>query len=156
MKKITVHFKLNGKEIEEEIFPNTLLVDFIRDQMGLTGTKKGCGTGECGACTVLLDGEPVTSCLILACQANGRSITTIEGFSHNGEPSEIQKRFVEEGAIQCGFCTPGFIVSAEALLRENPHPAEEQIREAVSGNLCRCTGYKKIVQAIKKASSHKK
>ncbi|MBN1900245.1 (2Fe-2S)-binding protein [Candidatus Sumerlaeota bacterium] len=149
---VKVKFKLNGRRVEASVKPNRLLVDMIREDFGLTGTKIGCGMGECGACTVLLDGKPAASCLILAVQANGKTIETIEGASPNGRMNSLQEAMVKEGAVQCGFCTPGIIMSATALLRENPHPTEEEIRTAISGNLCRCTGYQKIVKAIKKAS----
>ncbi len=153
--KIPIRLEVNGKTVEAEIPAGMLLVEFIRNHLELTGTKIGCGMGECGACTILLDGKPVNSCLMLACQANGRSVTTIEGISPDGRPTPLQQAFMEEGAIQCGFCTPGFIMSATALLRENPLPDEETIREAISGNLCRCTGYNKIVKAVQKASREK-
>jgi len=153
--KITFQFTLNGKPVEASVPANMLLVDMIRDHFGLCGTKIGCGTGECGACTVLLDGKPVNSCLMLACQAEGCEVTTIEGISKGGKPTRLQECFVEEGAIQCGYCTPGLIMSATALLRANPHPTQQEIRTAISGNLCRCTGYTKIVQAIQKASEEK-
>jgi len=151
-KTVTIKLFLNGKYEEATIPGNMLLVFLIRDYFKLTGTKIGCGTGECGACTVLLDGEPVNSCLMLGCQADGHSITTIEGLSPDGKATKLQESLVEEGGIQCGFCTPGVVMSATALLRENPHPTEEEIKTAISGNLCRCTGYTRIIQAIKKAS----
>lgn len=151
-KTATIKLTLNGKPEEATIPGNMLLVDLIRDYFGLTGTKIGCGTGECGACTVLLDGKPVNSCLMLAAQADGHSITTIEGLSPDGKPTKLQEALVEEGGVQCGFCTPGVVMSATALLCENPHPTEEEIKTAISGNLCRCTGYVKIIQAIKKAA----
>jgi len=154
-RKIPIRLEVNGKTVEAEIPAGMLLVEFIRNHLELTGTKIGCGMGECGACTILLDGKPVNSCLMLACQANGRRVTTIEGISPDGRPTPLQQAFMEEGAIQCGFCTPGFIMSATALLRENPQPDEETIREAISGNLCRCTGYNKIVKAVQKASREK-
>jgi len=147
--KFNLKFTLNGKSVEAEILPNTLLVDLLRNHFGLTGTKVGCGTGECGACTVLMDGKPVNSCLILAIQADGHSVTTIEGLPDGTNLTPVQKCLVEEGAIQCGFCTPGFVISATALLRENPSPTEDEICTAISGNLCRCTGYQRVVQAIK-------
>jgi len=146
--KFSLKFILNGKPVEAEIPPNTLLVDMLRSHFGLTGTKVGCGTGECGACTVLLDEKPVNSCLILAIQADGHSVTTIEGLPEGANLTPLQKSLVEEGAIQCGFCTPGFVISATALLRENPSPTEDEIHTAISGNLCRCTGYQRVVQAI--------
>jgi len=151
-KTVAIKLYLNGKPEEATVAANMLLVSLIRDYFGLTGTKIGCGTGECGACTALLDGKPVNSCLMLACQADGHSITTIEGLSPDGKPTKLQEALVEEGGVQCGFCTPGVVMSATALLRANPHPTEEEIKTAISGNLCRCTGYTRIIQAIKKAS----
>lgn len=148
--KIHIRFELNGNNIESEISPNCLLSELLRDQIGLTGTKIGCGMGECGACTVLIDGKPANSCLMLACRVDGRKVVTIEGLRENGKASDLMESFTEEGAVQCGFCTPGFIVSAHALLTENPHPSKEEIRTALSGNLCRCTGYLKIEKAVNK------
>ncbi|MFA4838512.1 MAG: (2Fe-2S)-binding protein [Candidatus Neomarinimicrobiota bacterium] len=130
--------------------PSTRLLDFLRDELKLTGTKEGCGEGECGACMVLLDGKPVNSCLVLLGQCDGREVTTIEGIS----VPELFKAFEETGAVQCGFCTPGFVVSAYALLKQNPNPTAAEIKEALSGNLCRCTGYKKIIEAVQKAAKH--
>lgn len=149
---IDIQFTLNDKPVRARAPSNMLLVSLLRDRFGLTGTKIGCGRGECGACSVLLDGQTVNSCLMLACQADGRSITTIEGLSPDGLPTLLQRAFVEEGAVQCGFCTPGMIISAYALLKENRQPSTEQIRMAISGNLCRCTGYKQIEAAILEAS----
>lgn len=152
MEKIKIVFQLNGKKTEAEVRPETVLVDLLRDGLGLKGTKVGCREGECGCCTVLLDGNPVNSCLLPAIKAAGRSVTTIEGLtSEDGKLHKIQRAFVEEGAVQCGFCTPGMIMNAKALLDQNPHPTEEAIKQALSGVLCRCTGYRKIVQAVKKA-----
>ncbi|MEA5058815.1 MAG: (2Fe-2S)-binding protein [Candidatus Pelethousia sp.] len=145
-------FEINGQNYTVEVDPSMRLLDLIRDVIGLTGTKEGCAEGECGACTVILDGEAVTSCLVLAGQAEGHSIITIEGVSQNGELTRLQQAFVDCGAIQCGFCTPGMILSAKALLDKNPHPTDDEIRTAISGNLCRCTGYVKIVDAVKKAA----
>ena len=149
---INIEFELNGKNVQAEIRPNLLLVDLLREQFGLTGSKIGCGMGECGACTVMINSEPANSCLILACRVHGQKVKTIEGLGENGKPSDLMKSFTEEGAVQCGFCTPGFIVSAEALLAENPTPTKEEIRTALSGNLCRCTGYLKIEQAVEKTA----
>jgi len=149
---VVVRFILNNKEVEAIVPDNLLLADMIREHFGLTGTKIGCGMGECGACTILFDGKPVNSCLILACQANGHEITTIEGISSDGNLSALQKAFVDEGAVQCGFCTPGLVISATALLMDNPVPNEEEIRTAISGNLCRCTGYQSVVTAIQKVA----
>jgi carbon-monoxide dehydrogenase small subunit len=125
----------------------------LRDELDLRGSHEGCGTGDCGACTVLLEGEPVPSCLVLAADADGRDVTTVEGFVKNGEPHAIQKAIVAHGGVQCGYCTPGIIVSAVALLRRNPHPTEYEVREAIAGNLCRCTGYQKVVEAVMSVGS---
>ena len=147
-----IRFKLNGREVEAEVEPNTLLLNLLRERFHLTGAKYGCGIGECGACTVLLDGEPILSCLTLAVEVDGREITTIEGLAEDGELHPLQRAFLEEGAVQCGFCTPGMILTAKALLDENPNPSEEEIREYLKGNLCRCTGYVNIVKAVKRAA----
>jgi carbon-monoxide dehydrogenase small subunit len=145
--------KLNGEEITVQIEVDALLVDVLRDELGLMGTKEACGQGECGACTVLLDGEPVTSCLVPAIKAQGREVMTVEGLASGGELHPLQKSFIEHGAVQCGYCTPGMLMSAKALMDRLPHPTEEEIKEAISGNLCRCTGYAKIVEAIKAVSA---
>lgn len=150
--KTIIHVTVNGELREAAVEPNQTLTQFLREDLGLTGTKHGCGLGDCGACTVILDGQPVNSCLVLALQANGREVLTIEGLAENGKLHPIQQAFVDHGAIQCGFCSPGMILSAKALLDENPKPTETEIRTAISGNLCRCTGYQKIVEAIKAAS----
>jgi len=152
MSRQLLKFLINGKEYSAEIDPSMRLIDVLRDVFSLTGTKEGCGEGECGACTIIMDGKAVNSCLILAGQAVDANITTIEGLSLEGELSRLQRAFVECGAIQCGFCSPGMIMSAKALLDKKPHPSEQEIKIAISGNLCRCTGYQKIVQAIKSAS----
>jgi len=131
------------------------LIDFLREEMNLTGVKEGCSEGECGACTVLFNGDPVNSCILLAIQAEGAEITTIEGIAKDGKLSELQQAFVDHGAVQCGFCTPGMILAAQALLDKNPHPTEAEIRRAISGNLCRCTGYQAIVDAILTVSQRK-
>jgi carbon-monoxide dehydrogenase small subunit len=146
--KYPLSLKVNEEVFEIEIPANRTLLDVIRDELGLTGTKYGCGTGECGACTVLLDGLPVNACIIPALQVNRRSVTTIEGVSRDGVIHPIQEAFITYGAIQCGYCTPGMILSAKALLDRNPRPQEMEVREALVGNLCRCTGYQKIVEAI--------
>lgn len=146
-----VTLTVNGEEKRADVPSAATLVELLREHLGLTGTKVGCGHGECGACTVILDGEPVNSCLVLAAQCEGREVTTIEGLS-DGALDRIQDAFVVAGAVQCGFCTPGMIMSAAALLAVNPKPSREQIEEAVSGNLCRCTGYVKIVDAVRLAS----
>lgn len=149
---VSLTMTLNGEEVTIEVRPDALLVDVLRDQLELTGTKEACGEGECGACTVLLDGEPVTSCLVPALKAQGREVMTVEGLASGGELHPLQKAFIEHGAVQCGYCTPGMLMSAKALLDRNPHPTEGEIRQAISGNLCRCTGYVKIVEAIEAAS----
>jgi aerobic carbon-monoxide dehydrogenase small subunit len=151
MKK-TIQLTINGEPVETAVSTNQTLVQFLRDDMGLTGTKHGCGLGDCGACTVLMDGKAVNSCLVLAIQADGTDILTIEGLAENGKLHPLQQAFVDKGAIQCGFCTPGMILSAKALLDEKPNPSELEIRTAISGNLCRCTGYQKIVQAVDEAA----
>ena len=147
-----VRLTVNGIERVVDVPSVATLVELLREGLGLTGTKVGCGRGECGACTVLLDGRPVNSCLVLAAQCDGSDVVTIEGLGQSGVPDDLQRAFVEAGAVQCGFCTPGMVMSAHALLRENPHPTREEIAEAISGNLCRCTGYVKIVDAIERAS----
>ncbi|MGQ9787961.1 MAG: (2Fe-2S)-binding protein [Candidatus Hadarchaeaceae archaeon] len=151
-KKIKVKLNVNGKDYEVEVKPHWTLLQVIRDRLGLTGTKYGCGTGECGACTVIIDGKPMTSCLVLAASAEGRKIVTIEGISSGNKLHPLQEAFIEEGAIQCGYCTPGMILTAKAFLEKNPNPKEEEVRQAIDGNLCRCTGYVKIINAILKAS----
>ena len=157
MNALTLTFTLNGKAVSLEIPPNTLLVDLLRDRLGLTGTKVGCREGECGACTVLMDGTPVNSCILPAAKIQGRSLTTIEGLAdEKGQLTEIQQAFIQEGAAQCGFCTPGMIMNAKALLDRNAEPDEQEIRRSLSGVLCRCTGYQKIVQAVATAGEMKK
>jgi len=152
MKQI-IKFSLNGESIEVEIESHLTLLQLLRDKLELKGTKEGCGMGECGACTVLLDGKTVNSCILPAMEVHGRTVTTIEGLTDaQGNLHPIQKAFVEYGAVQCGFCSPGMVLSAKALLDENPKPTEEEIRHGIAGNLCRCTGYLQIVQAIKAAS----
>ena len=147
MKKL-ICLTVNDKDHELVVEPNKTLTDLLRCDLGLTGTKKGCEVGDCGSCTVLMDGKPVNSCLVLAVQANGKNILTIEGLETETGLHPIQKAFVEKGAIQCGYCSPGMILSAKGLLDRNPKPDEMEIRKAISGNLCRCTGYQKIVEAI--------
>ncbi len=139
---------LNGDQHELDIDPRQTLLEVLRDELELRGTHLGCDSGDCGACTVLLDGEPVPSCLVLAADADGREVVTVEGLLQNGEPHPVQKAIVAHGGIQCGYCTPGMVVSSVALLNRNPNPTEIQVREAIAGNLCRCTGYQKIVQAV--------
>jgi carbon-monoxide dehydrogenase small subunit len=143
-----VNLKINGDKHTVVVKANTLLVNVLRDQLDMTGTKKGCELGDCGSCTVLLDGKPVDSCLVLTVEADGREITTIEGVSHNGALDALQEAFINHAAIQCGYCTPGMILSAKALLTGNPHPTEQEVRKAIAGNLCRCTGYVHIVEAV--------
>jgi carbon-monoxide dehydrogenase small subunit len=139
---------VNGEAREAEVEPRQLLVYFLREQLGLTGTNVGCDTSSCGACTVLLDGESVKSCTLLAVQANGREVTTIEGLATDGEFHPVQQAFHEHHALQCGFCTPGMVMAAVSYLTENPHPTEQDVRHALEGNLCRCTGYHNIVKAV--------
>jgi len=141
-------FTINGEIYEGEIDVRRTLLEVLRENFGLTGTKKGCNEGECGTCTVLLDGKPVSSCLVLAVEAQGRMIETVEGLEQNGELHRLQQAFIEHGAFQCGFCTPGVLMAAKGLLDENPKPSEEEVRRAIAGNLCRCTGYNKYVEAI--------
>ena len=143
-----INLKINGETYKLNIKSNILLLDLIRDEIGLTGTKRGCDTGECGACTVLIDGKPVNSCLVLAVEANGKNILTIEGLAENGQLHPLQEAFIEEGAVQCGFCTPGILLSAKVLLDVKSNPKEEEIKKAIASNLCRCTGYIKIIKAI--------
>lgn len=151
MKKI-ISFTLNGEKIEALTSDNVTFLDFIRDTIGLTGTKKGCEEGECGACTILLDGNPVNSCLLLAREVAGKEVITIEGLASDGKLTPLQQAFIDKWAIQCGYCTPGMVMSAKALLDSNPNPTELEIRDAIAGNLCRCTGYAKIVEAIHSAA----
>ena len=143
-----VNFFLNDDPIELYVDANKTMLNILRDELCYTGTKEGCGAGECGACTAIVDGKPVNACLILAPEMDGMRITTVEGLSRNGELSPLQRAFVERAALQCGFCTPGFLMSATALLMENPRPSREEIVRAISGNLCRCTGYARIIAAI--------
>jgi len=150
---LEIRLTVNGNERYLRVPPETTLLELLRRHLGLTGTKEGCGKGQCGTCTVLLDGRPVNSCLVLAAQVDGHRVTTIEGLAGDGRLDPIQAAFIEEGAVQCGFCTPGLILTARALLDEDPHPGEERIREAISGHLCRCTGYAAIVRAILRAAS---
>lgn len=153
MAKKVVNMIINGDEIEALVKENMTLLDFLRDQLGLTGTKKGCEQGECGACTVQLDGLPVNSCSTLAIECEGHEVTTIEGLAKDGALHPLQREFIDKWALQCGYCTPGMIMSAKALLESNPHPTELEIREGIEGNLCRCTGYAKIVEAIEAAAA---
>ncbi len=149
MDKIPVEFTLNGQKKQIMVFPNDLLINILRDELYLTGTKYGCGIGECGACTVFINDEPILSCLTLAASVNGKEITTIEGLAKGNELHPMQIAFLKNAAVQCGFCTPGMILTAIALLKENPNPTEEEIKEYMRGNICRCTGYVQIIKAIK-------
>ena len=144
---------LNGHPVETTCPPERVLLDLVREELNLTGTKRGCDLGTCGCCTVWIDGRPTLSCLTLARLADGHELTTIEGLAPGGQLNEVQRAFVERGATQCGFCTPGFVMTASALLRDRPHPSREEIVAAISGNLCRCTGYTKIIEAIETAAS---
>ncbi len=151
MELIEICFYVNNKEYRLKVEPLKSLLHVLREDLKLTGTKEGCGKGECGSCTVLLDGKPVTSCLVPISQVNGKSVITIEGIGSEKHLHPLQKAFIEEGAVQCGFCTPGMIISSYALLKEKSIPTEDEIKEAIAGNLCRCTGYAKIIKAVKKA-----
>jgi aerobic-type carbon monoxide dehydrogenase small subunit (CoxS/CutS family) len=153
---MNIEFVVNDKSYALEVDPQERLLDVLRNRLGLTGTKEGCGEGECGACTVIMDGKTVNSCLVLAAQAHQSIITTIEGVGNRHKPHPIQKAFVEVGAVQCGFCTPGMVLSAKNLLDKNPQPNDEEIGIAMSGNLCRCTGYDKILRAVKLAAEEGK
>ena len=144
----TLSITINGEKVESLIDPKTTLQEFLHDTLGLTGTKEGCGAGLCGCCTVMVDGMAIKSCLVLALQVRGKSIQTIEGLAQEEVLDPVQKAFIENGAIQCGYCSAGMIMSSKALLKENPHPSESQVRHALSGNLCSCTGYHKIVKAV--------
>lgn len=148
---VNMSLKVNGEFFEISVDENLRLIDLLRDELGLIGTKEGCGEGECGACTIIMDGETVNSCLVMAFQANGSDIVTIEGLEKNGELHPVQRAYIEVGAVQCGFCIPGMVLSTKALLDKNPHPNRDEIREGISGNLCRCTGYNKMIEATEKA-----
>ena len=152
--KTRIRLTVNGKAYTLDVESNQTLVEVLREQMGLTGTKVGCGVGDCGSCTVLMNGKAVNSCLVLAGEADGKEVLTIEGVSTEESVHPIQQAFIDQGAVQCGFCTPGMVLSAKALLDQNPKPSESQIRTAISGNLCRCTGYQKIIRAIQDASKN--
>ena len=152
---ISITLNVNDNEYKVEVAPYHSLCDVLRDKLGFTEVKNSCNQGECGACTVLVDGKPVSSCLMLAAQAEGRKIVTIRGLSTNGELHPLQKKFIEYGAVQCGYCTPGMILAAKALLDENPRPSEDEVRMAISGNICRCTGYQQIVEAIMAVAAEK-
>jgi carbon-monoxide dehydrogenase small subunit len=146
--------KVNGAEVSEDVEPRMLLVHFLRDQLDLTGTHWGCDTSNCGTCVVLMDGEPVKSCTVLAAMASGHEVLTVEGLEQDGKLDPVQEGFMEEHGLQCGFCTPGMMLTAKALLAENPTPTDTEIREAISGQICRCTGYTNIVKAIQWAAAH--
>jgi aerobic carbon-monoxide dehydrogenase small subunit len=146
--KTAVELHINGESYEVLVAPNNTLLEILREKLGLMGTKRGCDLGACGACTVLLNGEAVLSCLLLALDAVGKEVTTIEGLSETGELHPLQQAFVDQGALQCGFCTPGMILTAQAVLQEDPRPTEETIKKKMAGNLCRCTGYKKVAEAM--------
>lgn len=152
MGRHTIEVTINGAVERVDVPSNMTLLQMLRERLAFTGTKNGCEAGECGACTVLLDGEPVNSCMMLAVEADGHEVRTVEGLSVDGEPSPLQQAFVEHNAVQCGFCTPGMLISAHALLERDPHPTEEAIKEAIVGNLCRCTGYVRIIDAIQDAA----
>ena len=150
---VSIELEVNKVKYKRTIKPYMTLLDFLREDLGLKGTKRGCDSGQCGACTILMDGKTMNACLVLAIQADGKEILTIEGLSSGGRLHPLQEAFVEEGAVQCGFCVPGMILSAKALLDEKKDPSEEEIRESLSGNLCRCTGYVKIIKAVQKAAA---
>jgi carbon-monoxide dehydrogenase small subunit len=152
MIKRAVAFQVNGADYEVFVEPRETLLQVLREKLGLTGTKQGCDLGDCGACTVVVEGKPTLACLTLAVEMEGKDILTIEGLSSNGQLNPLQQAFMDEGAVQCGYCTPGMIMSATALLNHNPHPTEEEVRRGLAGNLCRCTGYTKIVKAVIKST----
>lgn len=152
MEKIKISFCLNGEQKSIETYPNKRLIDMLREDFKMTSVKEGCSEGECGACTILVDNKAVTSCIMFAAQVDDCEVITLEGLSENGELSKLQEAFVQSGAVQCGFCTPGMILSAKALLTENPNPSRDEIKRAISGNLCRCTGYVKILDAVELAA----
>jgi carbon-monoxide dehydrogenase small subunit len=151
---VQITLNLNGAQVTDEAEPRTLLVHFLRDTLRLTGTHWGCDTSNCGACVVLVDGEPVKSCTMLAAMADGHEVRTVEGMERDGRLDPVQQGFVEEHGLQCGFCTPGMMLTARALLDRNPHPSDDEIREAISGQICRCTGYKNIIRSIRWAAEH--
>ena len=150
-----IRVTINGESVVEKVASRRTLLDFLREDLGLTGTKEGCGSGDCGACTVLMNGKPVNACLVLAVETDEQELMTIEGLAGIDGIHPLQQAFIDEGAVQCGFCSPGMLMSAKGLLDENPHPSEAEIRKAIAGNLCRCTGYVRIVNAIKKVAAEK-
>ena len=152
MKKCSVAFRVNGADYEVLVEPRETLLQVLREKLGLTGTKQGCDLGDCGACTVVVEGKPTLACLTLAVEMEGKEIFTIEGLSSNGKLNPLQQAFMDEGAVQCGYCTPGMIMSATALLNHSPHPTEAEVRRGLAGNLCRCTGYSKIIKAVIKST----
>jgi len=147
-----ISFNINGEKVRLEVEPNKTLLKMLREDLNLTGAKEGCGAGECGSCTVIVDGKAVNSCMMLAVEADGKDIVTVEGLAKNGVLDPLQETFIKNAALQCGYCTPGMLMSAKALLKRNPNPSEDDIKEAIGGNLCRCTGYKAIIDAIKEAA----
>ncbi|WMM25350.1 (2Fe-2S)-binding protein [Tissierella sp. MB52-C2] len=151
---VNISLTVNEELFEVSVREDLRLIDLLRDELGLIGTKEGCGEGECGACTIIMDGETVNSCLVMAFQANGSNILTIEGMEKEGNIHPIQQAYIDVGAVQCGFCIPGMVLSTKALLDKNPHPSKEEIREGISGNLCRCTGYNKMIHATEKAMEY--
>ena len=155
-RKVTLTLTVNGKLVVRDVDPSMSLLHFLRDGLKLFGTKEACGEGECGACTIIMNGEAVTSCIILAVEAEGAEITTVEGLAKNGKLSILQQEFIAQDALQCGFCTPGFLMSARALLDHDPNPSDEEIIEVLSGNLCRCTGYIPILEAVKRAAARER
>jgi aerobic carbon-monoxide dehydrogenase small subunit len=155
MEKIQITLTINDKSCEVMVYENDTLLEVLRDKLDLTGSKQSCGEGACGSCTVHMDGKPVRSCLTLAMEAQGVKITTVEGLANGDELSDLQQSFIDHGAVQCGFCTPGMLMSADALLKENPRPDEKTVRKALAGNICRCTGYAKIVEAVAHAGNPK-
>lgn len=150
-----IKFKVNGRKYDLDLDPKLRLIDILREELELTGTKEGCGEGECGTCTVIIDKQAVNSCLILAPQIRNKEIITVEGLEKDGELDKLQESFIKNGAIQCGYCTPGMLMSAKALLMKNPKPSKDEIKDAIAGNLCRCTGYNKIVSAIEEVVDNK-
>jgi carbon-monoxide dehydrogenase small subunit len=156
MEKMIVNFIVNDEPVSVSVYPHETLLRVLREKLRLTSVKEGCGIGECGACTVILDGKAVNSCLVLAASAEGKTVTTTEGLMRNGKLHPLQQAFIDHFSLQCGFCTPGFLMTAKAFLDENPHPTREEIKMAISGNVCRCTGYHQIVDAIESLSSEKR